>query len=71
MTKPKARRAFTLQFKLAVIHAYEQSKSLHATAKTYKIQRAVIRRWIKNKNKLLNSKSISKLNRYLLSLIFS
>ena len=40
MTKPKPRRAFTLQFKLAVIRAFERSNNLHATEKTYKIGRA-------------------------------
>ena len=62
MTQPKNRRAFTLQFKLAVIRAFEQSNSIHAAAKKYKIERAVIRRWIKSKNKLMNTKSKSELN---------
>ena len=61
MTKSnsKIKRSFTLQFKLSVIRAYERSGNLYQTAKRYKIDRAVIRRWIKNKNKLIQSKEKS------------
>lgn len=61
MTKPhsKIKRTFTLQFKLSVIRAHEQTGNLSEIARKYKLSRAVIRRWIKNKNRLIQSKDKS------------
>ncbi len=60
MVKTKSKkRSFTLQFKLYVIRELEKTNNLSATARKFKICRAVIRRLIKAKNSLTNTKSQS------------
>jgi hypothetical protein len=55
------KRAFSLSFKLSVVKAYETrfSYNLSLTARKFKIDRAVIRRWVKNKDSLLRARTQS------------
>jgi len=45
------KRKFTLQFKRRVIRKNDELGSLRQTAKEYRIDRASIRQWVKNKVK--------------------
>ena len=57
----RIKRAFSLSFKLSVVKAYETrlSYNLSLTARKFKIDRAVIRRWVKNKDSLLRARTQS------------
>ena len=54
----RRRRSFTLKYKLSVLNYLEKNgNNIHGTARQYRLHRACVRGWKKNKTKIQNTMS--------------
>ena len=56
-SKLNKRKNYTLAFKLRVIQYAECKKNISKAARKYKVDRKMVRRWIKNKDVYLKAKN--------------